>query len=167
MDSPYVFNITCQPVGRQAAKRKHTTTSQHNNVNPWKELNRRQVPAWYADATLGVLVRWGVASVPGLGSTEQWPEWFALDSKQRKSSSALRRQAEDAQWLAKDDRVKGGDLYRLFAPLFRARHFVAREWAALFRRAGMRYVVLSAKQGDGYAMWPSTFAPGWNSGEVG
>jgi alpha-L-fucosidase len=57
--------------------------------------------------------------------------------------------------------------YRDFAPLFKAELFDPAEWAELFRRAGARYVVMVSKHHDGYALWPSRYAPGWNSVEVG
>jgi len=32
-------------------------------------------------------------------------------------------------------------------------------WADLFRRAGARYAILTAKHHDGYALWPSRETP--------
>ncbi|HVT30225.1 MAG TPA: alpha-L-fucosidase, partial [Lacipirellulaceae bacterium] len=45
--------------------------------------------------------------------------------------------------------------YKNFIPRFRAEHFDARRWMALFRAAGARYVVPVAEHCDGFAMYDS------------
>ncbi len=65
------------------------------------------------------------------------------------------------------NRVFGKDFeYRDFAPRFTAELFDAKSWAKLFKRAGARYVVLTAKHHDGYCLWP-TKTTNWNSMKVG
>lgn len=41
------------------------------------------------------------------------------------------------------------------------------EWAKIFRESGAKYVVLTSKHHDGYALWPSEFSPGWNASDTG
>ena len=41
------------------------------------------------------------------------------------------------------------------------------EWAELFQKSGAKYVLLVSKHHDGFCLWPSQYAPGWNSVEVG
>jgi alpha-L-fucosidase len=59
--------------------------------------------------------------------------------------------------------------YRDFAPMFRAELFNPEEWAKLFKNAGARYVVLTSKHHDGFALWPtkSPYNNGWNSVATG
>ena len=59
--------------------------------------------------------------------------------------------------------------YRDFAPMFRAELFDPGLWAALFKRSGARYVVLTSKHHDGYCLWPtkSPYKKNWNSMDVG
>jgi alpha-L-fucosidase len=88
---------------------------------------------------------------------EQYGEWF-LRGLQEEDTLRVRFMAEH---------FGENFTYRDFAPLFRAELFDADEWAELFRRAGARYVVLVSKHHDGYALWPSAYAEGWNSVDVG
>ena len=126
-------------------------------IASWEELHERPYPQWFIDAKLGIFIHWGVYSVPSYSGKEQYGEWF-LRGLQVGDTLRLRLLRENY----------GEDFtYRDFAPLFKAELFDPDEWANLFRRAGARYVVLVSKHHDGYALWPSRFAPGWNSMEVG
>ncbi|CAF2773583.1 unnamed protein product [Rotaria sp. Silwood2] len=57
--------------------------------------------------------------------------------------------------------------YANFGPQFRADLYDPNEWADLFAASGAKYVVLTSKHHEGYAMWPSTFNFNWNSMHVG
>ena len=62
--------------------------------------------------------------------------------------------------------------YENFAPLFRAELFDGEQWAEIIRAAGARYVVLTSKHHDGFALWPSAEASknwgrAWNSADAG
>ncbi len=123
----------------------------------WEELRSRPYPQWFRDAKLGIFIHWGVYSVPSYSGKEQYAEWF-LRGLQTGDSLRIR--------FVQD--VYGKDFtYRDFAPLFKAELFDPAEWAALFRRAGARYVVLVSKHHDGYSLWPDKLQPGWNSMDVG
>ncbi len=53
-------------------------------------------------------------------------------------------------------RVYGADFpYQDFAPQFKAELFDPTAWANLFQRSGAKYVVLTSKHHDGFALWPS------------
>jgi alpha-L-fucosidase len=123
----------------------------------WEELRARPYPEWFRDAKLGIFIHWGVYSVPAYSGDEDYGEWFlrGLQEGDTLRTRFLREHyGEDFE-------------YRDFAPLFKAELFDPDAWAELFRRAGARYVVLVSKHHDGYALWPSAYAPGWNSVEVG
>lgn len=110
-------------------------------------------PEWFRDAKLGIYFHWGVYSVPAYGS-----EWYPR------------------QMYIKNDRVyrhhvkTWGDPqefeYADFVPMFRAEHFNADEWAALFRKAGARFSGPVAEHHDGFAMWDSDVTP-WNAMDMG
>ena len=123
----------------------------------WDDLEARPAPEWFRDAKLGIFVHWGVYSVPAYSDTEQYAEWY-LRGLQLGDTLRTRFMAEEYPEVEE---------YRDFAPLFRARLFDPDRWADLFRRAGARYVVLVSKHHDGYALWPSEQAEGWNSADVG
>ena len=138
----------------------------------------RPLPRWFDDAKLGVFVHWGPYSVPG------WAE-PALDIQQIFATRGPRhyfRHNPYAEWYVNSMRVTdsptwrhhretfGADFpYARFGERFEtaAARFDPADWAALFARAGARYVVLTAKHMDGYALWPSAHVhprrPGWGA----
>jgi alpha-L-fucosidase len=123
----------------------------------WEELRSRPYPQWFKDAKLGIFIHWGIYSVPAYGRKESYGEWF-LRGLQVGDSLRANFQKE----------VYGEDFtYRDYAPLFKAELFDATEWADLFKRSGARYIVLVSKHHDGYCMWPSKYAPHWNTVQVG
>lgn len=123
----------------------------------WDSLRARPYPQWFSDVKLGIFIHWGVYSVPAYGSKESYGEWFLRGL-----------QVGDTLRHGFQNRVYGDDFhYREYAPLFRAELFNPREWANLFKRAGAGYVILVSKHHDGYCLWPSKQAPGWNSVDVG
>jgi alpha-L-fucosidase len=123
----------------------------------WQSLDRRATPKWFTDAKFGIIIHWGVYSVPAWGPKGKYAEWYL---------NAM-RDANSPTW-AFHKRVYGRDFrYEDFAPMFKAELFDPDEWADLFVRSGARYVVLTSKHHDGYCLWPSPHRPGWNSAEVG
>ena len=62
--------------------------------------------------------------------------------------------------------------YANFAPQFRAELFDPSHWADVFARSGAKYVALTSKHHEGFALWPSkeaskTWGRPWNSVEQG
>ena len=62
--------------------------------------------------------------------------------------------------------------YKDFAPQFRAELFDPNHWADVFARSGAKYVVLTSKHHEGFALWPSkeasaTWGRPWNAVETG
>jgi alpha-L-fucosidase len=138
-------------------------------------LRARRAPEWFNGAKLGIFIHWGLYSVPGwaplpdarvlkanvggpnahLGPEDQrycfahnpYAEWYLNTLK-----------FEDGPTRGYHDRTYGPDFpYEDFAPLFNAagRAWDPGSWADLFRDAGARYVVLTAKHHDGFLLWPS------------
>jgi len=62
-----------------------------------------------------------------------------------------------------------GDMsYYGFGPMFKADRFDPDAWAKVFEQSGAKYIVLTSKHHDGFAMWPSkeadkTWGFPWNS----
>ena len=123
----------------------------------WESLQARPYPQWFKDAKLGIFIHWGLYSVPAYGGKESYGEWYLRGL-----------QVKDSLRTAFMKNNYGKDFtYRDFAPLFKAELFRPNEWAQLFRDAGARYVVMVSKHHDGYCLWPSKQAKGWNSVDVG
>lgn len=123
----------------------------------WVELRTRPYPQWFKDAKLGIFIHWGLYSVPAYGGAESYGEWY------------LRGLQMDSPLRVDFMKNNFGDdfTYRDFAPLFKAELFDPYEWADIFSRAGAKYIILVTKHHDGYCLWPSQYAPGWNSMDVG
>ncbi|WP_404423147.1 alpha-L-fucosidase [Nibricoccus sp. IMCC34717] len=131
----------------------------------WESLDKRPMPAWYLDAKFGVFIHWGVYSVPAWGTQKYYAEWYW----QRIKSP----DPEHREWADFHAKNFGADFdYKDFAPRFRAELFNADQWADLFQRAGIRYVVPTSKHHEGFALWPSaeasrTWGRPWNAVEIG
>ena len=133
----------------------------------WESVRSHKVPDWYNDAKLGVFVHWGLYSVPGWAPRvpdiqellvhhgpkqmlreNPYAEWY-LNTMQVKGSSTQRHHLEiygDA--YPYDDFRSGFDASSSEADL--------NGLAALCEQAGARYVVLTTRHSDGFALWPSS-----------
>ncbi len=140
----------------------------------WESLDRRPTPAWFGEAKFGIFIHWGVYSVPAyapvIPGKLAYAEWYWNALTNGKAAGANAVQA--GTW-AFHRRVYGADFdYASFAPQFRAELFEPERWARVFAGSGARYVVLTSKHHEGFALWPSheasaTWGRPWNAVEVG
>lgn len=131
----------------------------------WASLDARPTPAWYLDAKFGVFIHWGVYSVPAWGKVGEYAEWYWYRQQSKNPKEAV--------WGEFHAKNYGKDFpYQDFAPQFTAELFNADQWASLFARAGVKYVVPTSKHHEGFALWPSaeasrTWGRPWNAAEIG
>lgn len=126
----------------------------------WSTL-RRPLPAWFADATLGVFLHWGAYSVPAwaepsgaLGEMDDveflrrnpYAEWY-FNTVRIDGSSAARHHRD----------VHGDAPYDDFLDRWTAARFDPDDWARLFAAMGADYVIPTTKHHDGITLWD---APG-------
>jgi alpha-L-fucosidase len=122
----------------------------------WESINQRGYPQWFSDAKLGIFIHWGVYSVPAFASKEGYAEWYYRGLMTNDDRKAFQ------------ERIYGADFqYEDFVPMWKAELWNPNEWAELFKKSGAKYVLLVSKHHDGYCLWPSQYAPGWNSVETG
>lgn len=131
----------------------------------WSSLDRRPMPGWFADAKFGIFIHWGVYSVPAWAPVGQYAEWYWQNIRSSDPKKAAWRQFHESTYGADFD-------YRDFAPQFRAELFQPDQWADVFVRSGAKYVVLTSKHHDGFALWPSahaseTWGRPWNAVATG
>jgi alpha-L-fucosidase len=81
--------------------------------------------AWFEEARLGLFIHWGVYSVLG-----------------------------DGEWVMNNQRIPIADYEKLPA-FFNPTAFDPAEWVALARAAGMKYITITSKHHDGFAMFDS------------
>ncbi|MDR2146158.1 MAG: alpha-L-fucosidase [Tannerella sp.] len=143
--------------------------SQQTYEANWASIDSRPVPQWFSDAKFGIFIHWGLYSVPawgplpsdGAGIYDCYAEWYwwKLSDKQNKVNPLF---------TAFHNKTYGEDFkYQDFVQDFRCGMFNPGEWAKLFREAGARYVVLTSKHHEGFALWPSAQSWNWNSVDVG
>lgn len=146
-----------KPALIEASTHRHS----HNNIlstaaryrPDWPSLDRRPLPRWYDHAKIGIFVHWGVYAVPAFGTEWFWTNWRTA------------QHPAYVEYMAHN--YPPGFTYQDFGTQFTAELFNATEWAQLFASSGARYVVLTSKHHDGFALWPSHYAFGWNAVDVG
>ncbi|KAK3760290.1 hypothetical protein RRG08_059408 [Elysia crispata] len=119
----------------------------------WDSLDSRPLPSWYDDGKIGIFIHWGVFSVPAYSS-----EWFWWQWKGQPTLAVV----EYMQSNYRPDFT-----YADFAPMFRAEFYNPDKWAALFKKAGAKYIVLVSKHHEGFTNWPSNYSWNWNAMDVG
>jgi len=80
---------------------------------------------WWQDAKFGMFIHWGLYAIPAQG------EWYMNDKK-----------------------VPAAE-YRKLMEQFNPQHYDPATWATAARKAGMKYMVLTARHHDGFALWDS------------
>jgi alpha-L-fucosidase len=80
---------------------------------------------WFQDAKFGLFVHWGVYSVLG-----------------------------DGEWVMNNRRIRIAE-YEKLPGLFNPVAFDPAQWVGLAKAAGMRYITITSKHHDGFAMWDS------------
>jgi alpha-L-fucosidase len=131
----------------------------------WESIDSRPIPAWFEDAKFGIFIHWGLYSVPSWATTtgsvyEKYAEWYwarlAEGEKPMQSFMDFHKNTYGVKFQ-----------YRDFASGFKAEMFNPDLWATILKNAGAKYVVLTSKHHEGFALWPSAQSPNWNSVDVG
>ena len=87
--------------------------------------------AWFQDAKFGLFIHWGVYSVLG-----------------------------DGEWVMETRPINRAD-YAKLPNFFNPRQFDPAAWVTLAKRAGMKYITITSKHHDGFAMFDSRLTD-WN-----
>ena len=81
---------------------------------------------WFQDARFGLFIHWGVYAVPGEG-----------------------------EWVMQQKRITIPEYERDLPPVFNPTKFDAAAWVATAKAAGMKYITITSKHHDGFAMYDS------------
>src|SRR6185295_7122577 len=82
--------------------------------------------AWFQEARFGLFVHWGVYAVRGEG-----------------------------EWVMQNARITIPEYERDFPGVFNPTKFDPAQWVATVKAAGMRYITITSKHHDGFAMYDS------------
>lgn len=146
-------------------------------------LRTHQLPRWFDDAKFGIFIHWGPYAVPafhewyvawmspkaGFGFLMGGPPFTATQGNLSDAvfqSRITRSAIAERAWRYHLEKWGPNFAYDDFIPMFKAEKFDPEAWAKLFEAAGARYVVLTAKHGDEFAMWPTQHTPR-NAGSMG
>ena len=80
---------------------------------------------WFQDAKFGLFIHWGVYSVLG-----------------------------DGEWVMNEQQIPV-NIYEKIPSFFNPTDFDAKAWVQIAKAAGMKYITITSKHHDGFAMWDS------------
>lgn len=131
----------------------------------WQSIDSRPVPQWFTDAKFGIFIHWGLYSVPAWAPTkgqvyEKYAEWYWARQNPADKPVGAFTEFHNKTYGAKTE-------YQDFVKDFKAELFDPAKWAEIFKQAGAKYIVLTLKHHDGFALWPSEQAWNWNAVEAG
>ena len=148
--------------------------SQNYEAN-WLSVDQRATPQWFTDAKFGIFIHWGLYSVPAWAPTgksintfDKYAEWYWFRignsyDKEVKDSTQIQNLFQGHHKRVWGEQFKYPD----FASLWKAEFFDPEQWARIIKNSGAKYVVLTSKHHDGFALWPSKQSWNWNSVDVG
>lgn len=142
-----------------------TMFAQNRYEATWESLDKRPVPEWFEDAKFGIFIHWGLYSVPAWAPNNgdvysRYAEWYwhRIDPADK-----------DGEAFRKYHREMYGDKfhYQDFVSGFKAEMFNPDQWVEIFKNSGAKYVVLTSKHHEGFALWQSGQSVNWNSVDAG
>ncbi|MEY3895427.1 MAG: hypothetical protein RLZZ214_946, partial [Verrucomicrobiota bacterium] len=95
--------------------------------------------AWWRDAKFGLFIHWGLYAVPA-GIYDGKPVGGI------------------GEWIMKNAKIPV-ETYAKYADGFNPTQFDARKWVRMAKDAGMKYIVITSKHHDGFAMFHSKASP--------
>lgn len=148
-----------------------TRSGEPEHAVSFANLDRRAIPGWYEDAKFGIFIHWGAYSVPAWSPKGSYAEWYQFWLDKKKTYGNVAPGAKEVHQYHQE--TYGADYsYYQFGQDFKAERFDPKAWADLFQTAGAKYIVLTTKHHDGFALWPSkqterAWSMPWNSMTAG
>jgi len=102
------------------------------------QQNTNERAEWFTDARFGMFIHWGVYS----GAEGIW------------KGEKLRNDNDYAEWIYYRNRITR-DEYTTLLDRFDWESIDPEKWVLLAKKAGMKYVTITAKHHDGFALWDS------------
>ena len=119
----------------------HTLTFSHAQII----MSREERLAWWQEARFGMFIHWGVFAVPaGIWKGEQVHGRAGIP--------------DYAEWLMYNNQIPCTE-YQALAKQFTASKFDPSTWVKLAKDAGMKYIVITAKHHDGFALFKTQSSP--------
>ena len=131
---------------------EHTIQWTRTKLVPWAEVldpDYLHAPEAaverFRDMKIGIRIHWGVYCLNG--SNPSWSLWYKKGQLQGKD------RYPESSGLSNEDYVDYIKRYSTFYQDFNPQAYDPAEWARLFKNAGLRFAVLTAKHHDGFSMF--------------
>ena len=134
---PSATTPTVMPTPPPASDPNHPLSSVRGETKEQRDARM----AWWRDAKFGMFIHWGVYSVPAGYYKGQPVKGIG-------------------EWIMNKGKIPMTE-YQQFAKDFTADKFDASQFVATAKNAGMKYIVITSKHHDGFAMF-DTKVNGWN-----
>lgn len=108
------------------------------NYTPEMQKAKEERTKWWKEAKFGLFLHWGIYSVYG--------------------GTYKGKSLHSAEWIQDNAHIPWPE-YAQTAKTWNPEKFNAQEWIAQAKRAGMKYIVITAKHHDGYSMYPTAYSP--------
>ena len=125
-----ILTLSFSPLAEaQKAKKKDKAKATVEFSLPSQETREQkyQRMKWWTDARLGMFIHWGLYAMPARH-----------------------------EWIKNIERLTTEE-YQKYFDYFDPDLYNPREWAAMAKKAGMKYVVFTAKHHEGFCMWDSRY----------
>ena len=118
----------------------------NSHLTEWKKMNESKHATfeWFKDAKYGMFIHWGLYSIPG-------GVWKG------KTIEEYNNPPNVAEWIMLAAKIPREE-YALLAKQFNPVAFNADSIVSLAKNAGMKYLVITAKHHDGFALYDSKFS---------
>ncbi len=100
-----------------------------------EERNARM--QWWKDARFGMFIHWGVYAIPA-----------------GVHKDSILKKDQIGEWIMHSLHIPIPE-YEQYAKQFNPTKFDAKEWVRIAKDAGMKYIVITSKHHDGFALWDS------------
>jgi alpha-L-fucosidase len=122
----------------------------------WESIRENyRDPAWFRDGKFGIMMHWGIYSVPAHAS-----EWYV---RYMYGGNVLAGDgggnAAVIKWHTEHFGPPTQFGYKDFLPMYTAAKWDPDAWAVLFKKAGAKYVLAPGEHHDGFSNWDSAINP--------
>ncbi|MFY0685822.1 MAG: alpha-L-fucosidase [Cyclobacteriaceae bacterium] len=121
--------------GSPSTGQKNNDSDQKPEILSESKVSFDQRMDWWRDAGFGMFIHWGPYAVP------------AGVHKGEKINGI-------GEWIMERGKIPVAE-YEQYAAQFNPTDYDAREWVRIAKEAGMKYIVITSKHHDGFALWDS------------
>lgn len=125
-----VAGVACSPNSPSATEKAPAATVLEESAT-----DHAARMAWWKEARFGMFIHWGLYAVP------------AGEYKGQRTDNV-------GEWIMNHLHIPIAE-YEQFAPQFNPVQFDAAAWVQIAKNAGMKYIVITSKHHDGFALWDS------------